>query len=88
MSGTTARYGGSTAVSPSREELRAHLAESRIAGDVATPRENNLRNIAAAVRRDPLYSFGLTWSDVFPLIHRGVIPSRISAPPAAPAGSV
>ena len=46
---------------PTRDELRAHLLAARIAGDIATPRENNLRNIGAAARRDPLYMFGLEW---------------------------
>jgi hypothetical protein len=43
-----------------RDELRAHLVEHRITGDVATPRENNLRNIGLLARRDPQYAFGLS----------------------------
>jgi hypothetical protein len=46
---------------PAREALRAHLIGSRIAGDIATPRENNLRNIGLAARQDPLFTFGLQW---------------------------
>src|SRR3954465_9765727 len=46
---------------PTRDELRAHLVASRIAGDVGTPRENNLRNIGLLARGDPQYLFGLTF---------------------------
>ena len=46
---------------PTRDELREHLVASRIAGEVATPRENNLRHIANAARQDPEYTFGLSW---------------------------
>ena len=45
---------------PTRDELRAHLVEHGIAGDVGTPRENNLRNIGLLARGDPLYAFGLS----------------------------
>lgn len=44
---------------PTRAELREHLVTTRLAGDVATPRENNLANFARMSRRDPLYLFGL-----------------------------
>lgn len=44
---------------PGRAELRAHLVASRIAGEVATPRENNLRNMRLMSERDPRYLFGL-----------------------------
>lgn len=44
---------------PTREELRAHLVAHRITGDVATPRENNLRNMTLLARGDPQYTFGL-----------------------------
>jgi hypothetical protein len=40
-------------------QLRDHLISSRIAGDVATTRENNLGNYARMSRREPLYLFGL-----------------------------
>jgi hypothetical protein len=43
----------------SRDALRAQLVESRIAGAVATPRENNLRNYRRMSDRDPLYLLGL-----------------------------
>ena len=46
-------------VTPTRAELRAHLVASRIAGDVATPREGNLANFGRMGRREPLYLFGL-----------------------------
>lgn len=49
-----------------REQLREHLVASRIAGEVATTRENNLTNFARMSRRDPGYLFGLrpaaTWA--------------------------
>ena len=46
---------------PSRSALREHLVDSRIAGDVATPRENNLRNFRLLAERAPLYTFGLSF---------------------------
>jgi len=42
-----------------REQLRGHLVANRIAGEVATTRENNLTNFARMSRRDPSYLFGL-----------------------------
>lgn len=44
-----------------RDELRAHLVRTRIAGDVATPRDNNLANYRRCSIRDPLYTFGLEY---------------------------
>ncbi len=44
---------------PTRTELRDHLVATRIAGDVATPRDNNLANFARLSRREPLSLFGL-----------------------------
>jgi hypothetical protein len=44
---------------PTRQALRTHLVRSRIAGDVATPREGNLGNFLRMSRREPLYTFGL-----------------------------
>jgi hypothetical protein len=44
---------------PTRAELREHLVASRIAGDVATPRENNLRSYRRVVTGDEYASFGL-----------------------------
>ena len=66
----------------SREDLRTHLLAARIAGNVATTRENNLGNYARMSRREPLYLFGLEprgeWSvpDVLALMARrcGVSP--------------
>lgn len=45
---------------PSRDELRAHLVASRIAGDVATSRGSNVVNIGRMLDRDPHYTFGVT----------------------------
>ena len=67
---------------PTRAELRDHLIAARLAGDVATPRENNLANFARMSRREPLYLFGLRpagrWSyeDVLALMAErcGVVP--------------
>jgi hypothetical protein len=44
---------------PTREELRAHLVGSGIAGEVATSRENNLRNFRRLAERDPTAMFGI-----------------------------
>ena len=41
-----------------RDELRAHLVVSRIAGEVATPRSNNLRNYRLLSERDPGWLLG------------------------------
>lgn len=43
----------------SRDALAGQLVEARIAGDVATPRENNLRNYGRLANREPLWLFGL-----------------------------
>ncbi|MFB4272834.1 phosphatase [Nonomuraea sp. GTA35] len=45
----------------SRDELRDHLVYSRIAGDVATPRENNLDHYSSLANGDPYYALGLTF---------------------------
>lgn len=71
-----------TTGSPTRDQLRAHLVDSRIAGRVATPRENNLQNFLRMSRREPLYLFGLlptgawTFPDVLALMAErcGVVP--------------
>jgi hypothetical protein len=44
---------------PSREELAVQLVQSRIAGPIATSRENNLGNYRRMADRDPAYLFGL-----------------------------
>lgn len=44
---------------PTRAKLRAQLISSRIAGEVATSRENNLANFGRMSARDPHYLFGL-----------------------------
>ncbi|MFI6601844.1 phosphatase [Nonomuraea sp. NPDC050536] len=46
----------------SRDELREHLIRTRIAGDVATSRENNLDHYSSLANRDPYYMLGLTLS--------------------------
>ncbi len=46
---------------PSREQLREHLVRTRIAGDVATSRDNNVTNYRRCSVRDPLYTFGLEY---------------------------
>ncbi|WP_042366262.1 phosphatase [Streptacidiphilus neutrinimicus] len=43
----------------SRDALVSHLLATRLAGEVATPREANLRNYARFVRRDPDMLLGL-----------------------------
>ncbi|HEY9523690.1 MAG TPA: phosphatase, partial [Thermopolyspora sp.] len=43
-----------------RDELREHLTRTRIAGDVATDRENNLDHYRSLALRDPHYLLGLT----------------------------
>ena len=48
-----------TTETPTRDQLRQHLVTARIAGPVATPRENNLGNFRRMSRREPLYLFGL-----------------------------
>ena len=45
---------------PTRAELRQHLLKARIAGQIATTRENNLGNYRAMSQRHPLYLFGLS----------------------------
>ena len=44
---------------PTRDQLVTHLVNSRIAGNVATTRQNNLQNFGRMSRREPLYLFGL-----------------------------
>jgi len=44
---------------PDRSALREHLVAHRIAGAVATPRENNLRNIVRMCDRQEGWTFGL-----------------------------
>jgi hypothetical protein len=48
---------------PSRDELIEHLVRTRIAGDVATPRENNLSHYRALANGDRYYWFGLEFGD-------------------------
>lgn len=44
---------------PTRGELREHLVKSRIAGNVATTRQNNLENFGRMAAREPNWLFGL-----------------------------
>ncbi|MGP4024489.1 phosphatase [Actinomadura sp. 3N407] len=44
---------------PGRDELRAHLVRTMIAGDVATPRQNNLLHYRRMAAGHPYYQFGL-----------------------------
>ncbi|MEV0707430.1 phosphatase [Nocardia aurea] len=46
-----------------RRALREQLVRTRIAGDVATPREVNLEHLRRMVGKDPHYQFGLTLKD-------------------------
>ncbi|MFC4010960.1 phosphatase [Nonomuraea purpurea] len=45
----------------SRDQLREHLVHSRIAGDVATSRENNLDHYSSLANGDAYYRLGLTF---------------------------
>lgn len=44
---------------PSRPDLRAHLVRTMIAGEVATPRQNNLLHYRRMAAGHPYYQFGL-----------------------------
>ncbi|MFG1998760.1 phosphatase [Spirillospora sp. NPDC048911] len=52
---------------PTRAELRAHLVRTMIAGEVATPRQNNLLHYRRMAARNPYYLFGMdlkpTWTE-------------------------
>ncbi|MFC0040526.1 phosphatase [Actinomadura rayongensis] len=54
-------------MAPDRAELRAHLVATLIAGDVATPRQNNLLHYRRLANGDPYYQLGLkfdrTWTE-------------------------
>ncbi len=49
----------SDSAAPSRSDLRAHLIASRIAGDIATTRQENLHHYGEMSDREPHYLFGL-----------------------------
>ncbi|WP_043629751.1 phosphatase [Nonomuraea candida] len=55
----------------SRDELRDHLVSTRIAGDVATSRENNLDHYSSLANGDPYYALGLTFDQ--PWSYRDVL---------------
>ncbi len=46
---------------PSRAELIDYLVTTGIAGQVATPRQNNLKHYRRLVEGDPYHQFGLTF---------------------------
>ncbi|MEV0613914.1 phosphatase [Nonomuraea sp. NPDC050404] len=50
----------------SRDEFREHLIRCRIAGDVATSRENNLDHYSSLANGDPYYALGLTFEQPWP----------------------
>jgi len=52
-----------TAPAPTRSELVDHMARTRIAGDVATPRENNLSHYRKLANGDRHYWLGLDLGD-------------------------
>ncbi|MGW8379910.1 phosphatase [Streptomyces sp. ODS28] len=51
------------AAAPTRSELTAHLVRTRIAGDVATPRDNNLSHYRKLSNGDRHYWLGLELGD-------------------------
>ncbi|UGY91542.1 phosphatase [Streptomyces gobiensis] len=53
----------STSSAPSRPELIEHLVSTRIAGDVATPRDNNLAHYRKLANGDRHYWLGLELGD-------------------------
>lgn len=59
---------------PTRAELRDHLVRTLIAGEVATPRQNNLLHYRRMAAGNPYYLFGLelergwTFDDIFALM--------------------
>jgi hypothetical protein len=59
---------------PTRTELRDHLVRTLIAGEVATPRQNNLLHYRRMAAGKPYYQFGLelerdwTFDDIFDLM--------------------
>ncbi|MFG2072058.1 phosphatase [Nonomuraea maritima] len=55
----------------SRDELREHLVQTRIAGDVATSRENNLDHYSSLANGDPYYALGLTFDQ--PWAYRDIL---------------
>ncbi|MFB9833055.1 phosphatase [Actinoallomurus acaciae] len=66
--------GPDPAAVPTRTELREHLVRTLIAGDVATPRQNNLLHYRRMAAGRPYYQFGLaftrewTFDDIFALM--------------------
>jgi hypothetical protein len=69
---------------PARGELREHLVRTLIAGEVATPRQNNLLHFRRMAAGRPYYQFGLefdgewTFDDIFDLMVKrcGIDPDR------------
>jgi hypothetical protein len=68
--------------SPTRDDLLDHIVRSRIAGDVDTPRESNLKALLRLTRLDPHSWFGLrpgrswTYDELFAVMveHCGIDP--------------
>ena len=60
MSVTGMSATGMSATGMNRDQLRQHLLDSRICGDVVTSREENLRNFRRMAEGRPNYDFGLT----------------------------
>ncbi|MET8142053.1 phosphatase [Sphaerisporangium sp. NPDC005288] len=52
-----------TASPPTRSELTQHLVDTKIAGNIATSRENNLDHYRSLALGDPYYMFGLTFDN-------------------------
>ncbi|WP_248962265.1 phosphatase [Sphaerisporangium perillae] len=52
-----------TASVPSRSELKKHLVDTKIAGEIATSRENNLDHYRSLALGDPYYMFGLSFEN-------------------------
>jgi len=75
---------------PGRDELVDHVVATRIAGDVATPRQSNVANIDKMLAREPEYWFGLeldrdwTREEVLAVLAKRVgvdaDPTRLSGP--------
>lgn len=65
-------------IAPTRDELRRHLVDTLIAGEVATPRQNNLLHYRRLAARRPYYLFGLelerswTFEEIFALMVKKV----------------
>ncbi len=59
MTGSAGRPAAGPKPAPARDELRAHLVRTMIAGEVATPRQNNLLHYRRMAAGHPYYRLGL-----------------------------